>query len=140
MEHRSTMVRCFCHKCGTKTVYEGTASKTPDTHTAEPQPETPTASSKVSNGNDFKAFEDSHVRATTQFQSAEELLGSKVPLNFIKPCFGIPVLLGLFALVTGGIGAAVSVCALTLMIGYLVVLFLAWLEKSNGAYLFLSSR
>lgn len=126
----------FCQKCGARIVFEDTTPHTPDAHTAEPLPETSTASNTVSDRSDFKAFVDNHVRAATQFQSAEELLGSKVPLGFTKPCFGIPGLLGLFALVTGGIGAGVSVCVLALMIGYLAALFMAWLKKSNYAFKF----
>ena len=114
----------FCQKCGTKIVYEGTTSKAPDTHTAEPLPETPPASNIVSDGSDFKAFVDNHVRASTQFQSAEELLNSRVPLQFVWICLGISVVLGIWIPL---------LLVLTVPLGYLAALFVSWIKKNNYA-------
>ena len=117
----------FCQKCGTKIVYEGTASKAQDTHTAEPLPETPAASNTVSDGSDFKAFVDNHVRASTQFQSAEELLNSRVSLQFVWICLGISVLLGIWMPL---------LLVLTIPFGYLAALFMSFLKKGKYAFKF----
>lgn len=47
------------------------------------------------NGNGFKVFVDNHIRSTTQFQSTEELLNSRVPLRFVWICLGISAILGI---------------------------------------------
>lgn len=66
----------FCHKCGT------------NVKTAIPNHD--------SDG--FKEFVDNHIRTKTNFQSAEELLNSKVSLRFLWICLGIAVLLGIITL------------------------------------------
>lgn len=93
----------FCHKCGVKVVYADTpqaADESETTSTVEPlqqvpaEPIQPTARTDKS---DFKAFVDNHVRQTTKFQSAEELLDSQVPQKFMWICFGIPAVIGFMA-------------------------------------------
>lgn len=105
----------FCHKCGVKVAYADTGSQDINTATAAAEPqkgsgekpvqETPAASVQTvmptegitDYGTDFKTFVDSHVRQTTKFQSAEELLDSRVPQKFMWICFGIPAVIGFIA-------------------------------------------
>lgn len=86
----------FCQKCGTKIVYEGTASKAPDVHTAKTSPAASNNSKIMNDESDFKAFVDNHVRASTKFQSAEDLLSSQVSLQFVWIYLGISVVLGIW--------------------------------------------
>lgn len=99
----------FCHKCGTKVVSE-TASPT------EPVavPDTPSSSTAAS---DFKEFVDNHVRTTTKFSSAEDLLNNSKPLRFIWICFGVAALVGL-------IGGPIGVLVIGGFFGY-VAAFIA---------------
>ena len=115
----------FCQKCGTKIVYEGTASKAPDTHTAKPLPETPTVSNTVGDGSNFKAFVDNHVRAFTQFQSAEELLNNKVSLQFVWICLGISCVIGLFML---------PILPFALLLGYAAANIAGGLKRGRYAF------
>lgn len=102
----------FCHNCGAKMVQEDIAQEPlevfpskyePKNTTAGPLPQTSAApvqtidweNAPTDNRNDFKAFVDNHVRSTTQCQSAEELLNSRVPLRFVWICLGIPSILGI---------------------------------------------
>lgn len=103
----------FCHNCGTKMVQGDTVQEplevipTNDepkcTSTAEPLPQPSAAAVQtidrdiVSNNSrdDFKAFVDNHVRTTTKYQSAEELLNSRVPLRFVWICLGVAAMLGI---------------------------------------------
>ena len=67
----------FCHKCGTKVVYGGDAAQPAEqaTVSAAPVAAAPTRSTNaMTNQDNFKAFVDSHIQATTQFQSVEELI------------------------------------------------------------------
>ncbi len=105
----------FCHKCGAKVVRADTTQQGTNTSVATaspsatntaaslPQPSpvpvqtvTP-ASIPSDSGNDFKTFVDNHVRTTTKFQSAEDLLKNSKPLMFLWFCFGIPTVIGLIA-------------------------------------------
>lgn len=123
----------FCHGCGTMVVYVEPAEQPVDTPapasepiaassrtaitSANPAPQAATATIQASapinvsgnDRNDFKAFVDSHVRATTSFQSAEELLNSK-PMTFAWIIFGVLSLLGIFlgAKDNGGLAGAIK--------------------------------
>lgn len=123
----------FCHRCGTKVVYAGTAPQPadPPVHTHEPTvTSSPTAAAATNpllqapgvliqasvpinvsghSGNSFKAFVDSHVRATTSFQSTEELLESK-PMGFVWIVFGVLSLIGLVlgSVNIGGLAGALT--------------------------------
>lgn len=122
----------FCHKCGTKVVYVEPAEQSVDTPAsasepvaassptavtpANPAPQAATATIQASapinvsgnDGNDFKAFVDNHVRATTSFKSAEELLNSK-PMTFAWIIFGV---LSVFGIVLGSVNIGGFVGAL----------------------------
>lgn len=75
----------FCQKCGTKAVSVNTAGQMPYV--------SPTVSESAdvldNEKNDIKEYIDAHVRKVTEFQSAEELLRSSVPLGYVRICYGI---------------------------------------------------
>ena len=93
----------FCPKCGTKIVKEDTAPEV-----KQPVPEVQVASdSQVpaisANASDFKSFVDNHVRTTTKFQSAEDLLKNSKPWTFLWICLGVSFVAGtLIAFPIGG--------------------------------------
>lgn len=103
----------FCYKCGTKVVNTDTETPGVAPITLESKKggtnisvqETPTSLLQTSGmdedtvyaQDDFKAFVDAYIRQTTKFQSAEELLDSRVPQKFMWLCFGIPAVIGLIA-------------------------------------------
>lgn len=147
----------FCHKCGTKVVYVDTAPLSIDTPVparkpiaassptvvtpANPAPRAATITIKANvpinasgNGrNDFKAFVDNHVRATTSFKSAEELLNSK-PMKFAWIIVGVLSFLGvvLGAVRIGGIrGALVGLFVLGAFFGYAVVFIVSGIIRSR---------
>lgn len=147
----------FCHKCGTKVVYVEPAEQPVDTPapasepiaassrtaitSANPAPQAATATIQASapinvsgNGrNDFKAFVDNHVRETTSFQSAEELLNSK-PMNFAWIIFGVLSLLGI-ALGTvnigGFVGALEGLFVLGVFFGYAAVFIVSGVIRTR---------
>lgn len=103
----------FCHNCGAKMVQEVIGqeplnvfpinNKPKNTIAEGPLPQTSAASVQTinrdnmpsANGNDFKAFVDSHIQSTTNFQSAEELLNSRVPIKFVWKCLGVSAIFGI---------------------------------------------
>lgn len=101
----------FCHGCGAKVVREDVVQAPLDRYpttekensTTKPLPQTYAVPVQTverehvltDNGIDFKTFVDNHVRSTTKFQSARELLNSRVPLGFIWICLGIFAILGI---------------------------------------------
>ncbi len=115
----------FCHKCGAAVVYANTEPQIPSAsrETINLKGEAPAeltqkmsdVSVQVANGtSDFKEFVDNHIRTTTKFQSADELLNSNVPLPFVWGCLGVSFILGaitfnpvvlLFALLLGYVAA-----------------------------------
>lgn len=99
----------FCHKCGTKVVYADNNLYSADTSAAanehgesNMQVQNGVAAvqkieiehSANSNREDFKMFVDNHVRETTKFQSADDLLTNSKPWRFIWPCIIIPSVMG----------------------------------------------
>lgn len=47
-------------------------------------------------GDDFREFVNGFIRKNTAFQSAEELLSSKVPCRFVWICYGVPAVYMLY--------------------------------------------
>lgn len=99
----------FCHKCGTKIVYADNNLYSVDTSAAANEHEE--SNMQVQNGaaavqkieiehtansdrEDFKMFVDNHVRETTKFQSADDLLTNSKPWRFIWACIAIPAVIG----------------------------------------------
>ncbi len=88
----------FCYKCGTKVVYPDISQPPLDAPAATDSlnitdsPVQADAHVNVSSSDKdaFKSFVDNHIRATTQYQTAEELLNSHVPQRFVWACFGVP--------------------------------------------------
>ena len=117
----------FCQKCGTKIVYEGAASKAPDVHTAKTSPAASNTSNIVNDESDFKAFVDNHVRASTQFQSAEDLLSSQVSLQFVWICLGISVVLGIWM---------PPILLITIPLGYAAAKIAGGIKKGRYAFKF----
>lgn len=108
----------FCHKCGSKAAYADAAQQPIDKSpsiigqenvSAEAARSVVTAPvhfpDTVTHEEDFKEFVDKHVRVTTKFQSAEDLLENSKPHMFLWYCFGIPAVIGLAA--GGPVGALV---------------------------------
>lgn len=118
----------YCHKCGTKVVNdEGfiqTEDITPKTEQGQITSDIP-VQTNASDG--FKEFVDNHVRTSTKFQSAEELLNSHVPQKFVWICFGIPAIIGLVA--AGPVGALLF----GLFFGYPAVLLTDFMKGSHVA-------
>lgn len=102
----------FCHNCGTK-VIQGDITQEPlnmlptnvesqSTSTAEPLPQTSATpvqtfdrdNFSTDSRNDFKAFVDNHVRTTTKFQSADDLLKNSKPWTFLWICLGVSFIIG----------------------------------------------
>lgn len=109
----------FCHNCGAKVVRDGIISEPlnvskankMNTSTAEPLPQpsaTPVQTTdrdivSPDNGNDFKAFVDNHIRTTTKFQSADDLLTNSKQWTFLWICLGVSFVIGtLLAFPIGG--------------------------------------
>ncbi|MDE7245458.1 MAG: zinc ribbon domain-containing protein [Oscillospiraceae bacterium] len=105
----------FCPKCGTQMVYADTTHQEPSTLGISVEQQNPTARSSpqpvalpsqtakpvntpINDRADFKQFVDGRVRTITKYQTAEELLKSKVSQKFVWLCFGIPALWGLNSL------------------------------------------
>lgn len=103
----------FCHKCGVKFLDGDTDKMKSDLVKEQKQKgdtlpdmmpkgaEMNKANMQSTSKNDgmeigFKEFVDNHVKKTTEFESAEALLNSKVPQKFLWICFGIPALLLFF--------------------------------------------
>jgi hypothetical protein len=93
----------FCNKCGAKIAKTASIQQEPNMSAVNP---TPTISDKQShtytqenainiNINNFKAFVDNHVRSTTKFQSADDLLKNSKPWNFLWICLGVSFVIGL---------------------------------------------
>ena len=114
----------FCHKCGTKVVYEETSpqlAKQGAVSTAAVASIPVYSPNTATDKDSFKAFVDSHLQATTQFQSVEELINNSKPMTFAWICFGTLSLLGLIlgAINLGGaIGALMGVLLLGGFFGY----------------------
>lgn len=96
----------FCHKCGTKVVHIEEQVETVQTIPTAPVPlqSVPVqqnympSSQPIVEDSEFRAFVDNRVRAVTPYQSAQELLNSKVSQKYVWLCFGIPALVfGLLA-------------------------------------------
>jgi hypothetical protein len=95
----------FCNKCGAKIAKTASIQQEPNMSAVNP---TPTVSGNQShtytqenainiNINDFKAFVDNHVRSTTKFQSADDLLKNSKPWSYLLICYGVPAILGFVA-------------------------------------------
>ena len=120
----------FCHKCGAKLIHadieKPKLNKTVSTvnPTAATIEETSSVASAVPiqtitqenplsiDANDFKTFVDNHVRATTKFQSTDDLLNNSKPLMFIW------IFMGIFAIVGFILGGPASSLIFSLILGY----------------------
>lgn len=95
----------FCHICGTKVACQNTNEKTQDTAQAIIEKEN-VGMAALDDGNDLKKFVEGHIRATTKFRSAEDLLKRSNPQLFIWIiCFAAFAILGLGA---GGLLGALA--------------------------------
>lgn len=129
----------FCPKCGTQMIHTDTTQQEPDTSGISVEQKNPAArsspqpvvspnhtvkpvSSPTTERTDFKQFVDDHIRIVTRFQTAEELLESRVSQKFVWLCFGIPALWAGFSLVRSSSLSDVPVMAL-------LILFLGYVAK-----------
>lgn len=80
----------YCEKCGVK-ILDG-ASFCQNCGASVGEAKTQQAGQQVG---DFKAFVDNHVRKTTKFQSAEDLIETSKPWKFAWICVGVLSLIGL---------------------------------------------
>lgn len=97
----------FCQKCGAKLTSMGNAQTMPNVASVgqesagvKPMPDvSPVTLTQTvvpeSRESDFKTFVDAHVKEVSGFQSAEELLKSRVLLGYLKKCYGICVIVWL---------------------------------------------
>lgn len=90
----------FCPKCGARL----TAPKKEAQPSANVQKAKPVQSVSA-DSNDFKKFVDDHVRATTKFSSAEDLLKNSKPWAFTWICFGVSILVWLLLYLKSGTGS-----------------------------------
>ena len=117
----------FCHKCGAKVVYEETSpqlAKQGAVSTAAVASIPIHSPNTATDKDGFKAFVDSHIQATTQFQSVDELINNSKPMTFAWICLGALSLLGLIlgAINLGGmVGALMGLLLMGGFIGYAVV-------------------
>ena len=94
----------FCPKCGTKIVRAEAIQQTTETIAPAVEPSQKASAMPletvarenvpVANTDGFRDFVDNHVRATTKFKSAEDLLKNCKPLTFIWICLGVSFLVG----------------------------------------------
>lgn len=100
----------FCHGCGAKVVREDVVQAPLDRYpttekensTTKPLPQTYAVPVQTverehvltDNGIDFKTFVDNHVRSTTKFQSADDLVRNSKPWNFLWICLGVSFVIG----------------------------------------------
>lgn len=141
----------ICHKCGAKAAYVDRQSHVTDipqaaaesesTSVVEPIQQGPVQSTaqaedSISDKADFKTFVDNHVRKTTEFQSAVELLKSTPPIGFVVMlCVGIPVLVAFVAFVSSGnLMGALALSLVSLGVGYLAALFVATMKKGRCGF------
>ena len=94
----------------------------------------PKCGAKVDNGediayrekkakDDFGQYINNHVRMTTKYQSAEELLNSKVSQKYVWVCFGVPAILLLILLRGAPFGVIIFLMAfMFLLIAYTIAL------------------
>jgi len=108
----------FCHKCGTKAASNNTALKTQN---------------NINDENDFKQFVDSHVRMTTKFQSAEDLIMNSKPMLFIWPCIIPLAILGmvLASIKMGPIGILAGLLVFGGLFGYAAMFIVSGIIRSK---------
>ena len=75
----------FCHKCGAKALVDDAIQQSSSNSIVTQKPTAEPA---------FKEFVNSHIRATTKFKSAEDLLKNGKPLRFVWICLGAAALIG----------------------------------------------
>lgn len=100
----------FCHKCGAKIVCADSSQQTQDTDvlaekstTKVPSVPVQTIVNNSAGDTNFKEFVDNHVRSTTKFQSADDLLKNSKPWNFLWICLGVSFVVGsILAFPVGG--------------------------------------
>lgn len=86
----------FCPNCGTKTLIEGA-----EQHEIINEE---TNNSQIGS-DDFKEYVNAHVRKTTEFQSAQELIRNSKPWDFMKKPVCICALIGLImGIIEGNLG------------------------------------
>lgn len=109
----------FCQNCGTK-VGKGEIQQSAHQAVQEPVEQSvkqPAGLNNVSGSKkEFKEFVDNHVRQTTGFQSAEELISASKPWKFAWICIGILSLIGL-VLGAKNMGGASGIIAGVLIFG-----------------------
>ena len=112
----------FCHICGTKIVHE-------EMELIQEEAE----SDSYNDINDFKKFVDNCIQKTTEYQTAEELLKSRVSLRFVWICFAIPAIFILMvSLFKGSISIMTTVLLMvfvSLLFGYLSAYIMALVKK-----------
>jgi len=70
----------------------------------------------------FKEFVDTHIKATTKFNSADDLLTRAKPLRFIWICLGVSMLVGLIAIFPVG-------AILGLIVGYIAAFIIGLVKR-----------
>lgn len=108
----------FCARCGTQMI----------------RPSSPPA--ETAQDMSLPNFIDGHVRATTEYGSARELLECRVPMGFAIKCFAVPIaimlVLGIWRYLDGtfdDVLSMIGLLVLALVPGYLAAFFGAGIKK-----------
>jgi len=101
----------FCQKCGAKVVTEATPATAVEPVQQRQQAPTPTVVQQPIVDAGFKEFVDNHVRKTTKFKSAVDLIENSKPLMYMWIIMGVSLL--------GIIGGPLIL--VTLILGYVVM-------------------
>ncbi len=126
----------FCHKCGAKISDVNVDKEISDPVVKDQKQRSGISSEVLHQGgnvmdndmksvgaadqmeNKFRDYINEHVRKTTEFETAEDLLNSKVPQKFIRIYFGVSLIL-LFILFLGEPSFG-SLCVIFFMFGFMV--------------------
>ena len=117
----------FCPMCGEKVVYaKPSLLETDISHTLKAANQ-----NDGSNRENFKAFVNHYIQSTTQYQSVEDLLNSKVSANLLWACLLGPaaVLAMLSLVISGRPGVALVFAILGLVIGFFTAYVVGWNER-----------
>jgi hypothetical protein len=134
----------FCTKCGTKLIISDSLTPSSDTspntlvNNNSVSQQTSVATDSIITTNpiadtEFKAFVDNHIRTTTKFQSADDLLNNSKPLTLLWVCFGAITLFFTILAFPAGI-------LLGVFFGYVLIPMVDWIstrlhgDKTSGTY------
>ena len=132
--HKLPDEAAFCPVCGTKVANtefsdKGRGNISPSTPVEMKEP----SFSLGSAGEEFINYVNRYVQSTTPFQSAYDLLNSRVSTTFLWACLlGPALVLGLLAwIISGRPGPGFVLALLGLVIGFFTTYVVGWLRRSR---------